>query len=93
MNTLYIIGNGFDLAHGLKTSYSDFLLWYLKQCVEKMDYLEYKDCLLSLKGPCDIAAMDKVDSIDKLFKFLKHIFHFFYSIVSFYCFISTKTSI
>jgi len=26
MNYLYIIGNGFDLAHGLKTSYNDFLL-------------------------------------------------------------------
>lgn len=30
MNDLYLIGNGFDLAHGLKTSYNDFLLWYLK---------------------------------------------------------------
>lgn len=29
MNKLFIIGNGFDLAHGLKTSYEDFLLWYL----------------------------------------------------------------
>lgn len=27
MNDLYLIGNGFDLAHGLKTSYNDFLLW------------------------------------------------------------------
>lgn len=26
-NTLYIIGNGFDLAHGLKTSYQDFKMW------------------------------------------------------------------
>lgn len=31
MNKLVIIGNGFDLAHGLKTSYSDFILWYLKK--------------------------------------------------------------
>lgn len=29
MNHLYILGNGFDLAHGLKTSYRDFVLWYL----------------------------------------------------------------
>ena len=29
MNRLIIIGNGFDLAHGLKTSSSDFLLNYL----------------------------------------------------------------
>lgn len=27
MNRLIIIGNGFDLAHGLKTKYSDFLDW------------------------------------------------------------------
>jgi hypothetical protein len=27
-NKLVIIGNGFDLAHGLKTKYSDFMLWY-----------------------------------------------------------------
>jgi hypothetical protein len=30
MNRLIIIGNGFDLAHGLKTSYHDFILHYLK---------------------------------------------------------------
>lgn len=29
MNRLVIIGNGFDLAHGLKTSYNDFIRWYL----------------------------------------------------------------
>ena len=31
MNRLIIIGNGFDLAHGLKTSYHDFILDYLKE--------------------------------------------------------------
>jgi|SRR5690554_4872768 len=30
MNRLIIIGNGFDLAHGVKSKYEDFLLWYLK---------------------------------------------------------------
>ena len=29
-NKLILIGNGFDLALGLKTSYNDFLFWYLK---------------------------------------------------------------
>ena len=28
MNRIILIGNGFDLAHGLKTSYSDFIDWY-----------------------------------------------------------------
>jgi hypothetical protein len=33
MNKLILIGNGFDLAHGLKTRYSDFLLWYVNKTV------------------------------------------------------------
>ena len=39
MNKLILIGNGFDLAYGLKTKYDDFILWYfnnaLKGLVEK----------------------------------------------------------
>jgi uncharacterized phage-associated protein len=31
MNRIIIIGNGFDLAHGLKTSYRDFLIWHEKK--------------------------------------------------------------
>ena len=31
MNRLVLIGNGFDLAHGLKTSYMDFINWYWDQ--------------------------------------------------------------
>ena len=28
MNRILLIGNGFDLAHSLKTSYADFIDWY-----------------------------------------------------------------
>ena len=28
MNRIVLIGNGFDLAHGLKTSYKNFIDWY-----------------------------------------------------------------
>lgn len=35
MNRLVIIGNGFDLAHGLKTSYQDFFGWYWDDLVVK----------------------------------------------------------
>lgn len=35
MNRLIIIGNGFDLAHGIKTNYHDFILHYLKNCLIK----------------------------------------------------------
>lgn len=31
MNRLVLIGNGFDLAHDLKTRYEDFIYWYWKQ--------------------------------------------------------------
>lgn len=36
MNRLVLIGNGFDLAHGLKTSYSDFINWYWAQWGEQL---------------------------------------------------------
>ena len=35
INKLFLIGNGFDLALGLKTSYNDFLLWILKENIIK----------------------------------------------------------
>ena len=31
MNILYIIGNGLDIAHHMKTSYQDFFKFYLVQ--------------------------------------------------------------
>ena len=31
MNRLVLIGNGFDLAHDLKTSYADFINWYFEK--------------------------------------------------------------
>lgn len=39
MNRLILIGNGFDIAHGLKTSCADFINWigWFKHFKEKMD--------------------------------------------------------
>jgi hypothetical protein len=50
MNRIIIVGNGFDLAHGVKTSYKDFIEWYFGKVVEKLkrDYY-YKDDLLEIK--------------------------------------------
>jgi hypothetical protein len=52
MNRLILIGNGFDLAHGLKTSYNDFILWYLKKSfTETVNYpWYYEDELISIKN-------------------------------------------
>lgn len=45
MNRIIIIGNGFDLAHGLKTSYANFIDWYWEKKIldlrnEKWDILD-----------------------------------------------------
>ena len=36
MNRIVLIGNGFDLAHGLKTSYADFIDWYWEHVKHKI---------------------------------------------------------
>lgn len=36
MNRLIIIGNGFDMAHDLKTSYKDFINWYYDQRIQAL---------------------------------------------------------
>lgn len=56
MNRLIIIGNGFDLAHGLKTRYSDFMLDYLKGALIKANSGDifdrnYTDKLIRLSKP------------------------------------------
>jgi hypothetical protein len=35
MNRIILIGNGFDLAHGLKTGYRDFMNSYWKDIAKK----------------------------------------------------------
>lgn len=32
MNRIVLIGNGFDLSHGLPTNYESFIQWYWEQC-------------------------------------------------------------
>ncbi len=56
MNRIILIGNGFDLAHGLKTRYEDFINWYwdrwlhmLRLCHEKS--LSDGLCTFTLKSP------------------------------------------
>ena len=52
MNRLVIIGNGFDIAHGLKTSYMDFINWYLEQRLNVLlaeNPKVSKDCLCEFK--------------------------------------------
>lgn len=40
MNRLIILGNGFDLAHGLKTSYTEFLEFYFNNAFQESPYTD-----------------------------------------------------
>lgn len=49
-NRLVLIGNGFDLAHGLKTSYNDFLNWYMCNSFDEFcSKGNFEDNLVSMK--------------------------------------------
>lgn len=59
MNRLVLIGNGFDLAHGLKTSYKDFIYWYWDQWGNRLlSSLEKSDtdglCLFKIKDNVEV---------------------------------------
>jgi len=50
-NKLTIIGNGFDLAHGLKTSYKNFLDWYMcKSFAQFCKDRHYTDTLITISN-------------------------------------------
>lgn len=74
MNRLVIIGNGFDLAHGLPTSYKDFIEDYF---VEKMNVFlterVYEDVLISVKYLQSILPLktDIFRTMDEVVVFLK----------------------
>jgi len=71
MNKLVLIGNGFDLAHGLKTSYSDFILWYLnKSSAALISNTLYEDELITMKSQQRI-KFDEYTSIKHCFELQK----------------------
>lgn len=51
INRLILIGNGFDLAHGMETSYLDFIFWYLEQALDQAGSRggPYNDLFLSIE--------------------------------------------
>ena len=59
MNRLIIIGNGFDMAHGLKTSYMDFIDWYWAQRVNTFANNTTK---VSKDSLCRLIIKDNSDS-------------------------------
>jgi len=59
MNKLIIVGNGFDIHNGLPTRYSDFLKWYLNNCLNTAFKIFFDNVPLN---------NDFILSIDDLFK-------------------------
>ena len=57
MNRIILIGNGFDLAHGLKTRYADFIDWYWRQ---QGLHLLYGRGRIVEDGLCLFKLLDKV---------------------------------
>lgn len=65
MNRLVLIGNGFDLAHGLKTGYKDFITDYLwKSFNEFAQKKTYDDALINISANVGSQAItEKLDPI------------------------------
>lgn len=77
INRLFLIGNGFDLSLGLKTKYTDFLLWLLKReivnainsGIQEAPFDKYKGKYNSLYEEYDILRLNGY-SESKLFDVL-----------------------
>jgi hypothetical protein len=52
MNRIILVGNGFDLAHGLNTSYKDFINYYLESVFKRFreQHFRYSDPLISIQS-------------------------------------------
>lgn len=73
MNQLIILGNGFDLAHGLKTSYMDFMLWYLNKVTHNVNtYGKYSDKLINIEKSKIQSYSAEVRSIEDFEKFISN---------------------
>lgn len=59
MNKLVLIGNGFDLAHGLKTKYHDFIMWYLNGVFQELsNNYKYTDSLITASSRQNIGHLN-----------------------------------
>lgn len=73
-NRMVIIGNGLDLALGLKTTYTDFLVDYLKSCVERARQETYQDTLFKIDRVSQIYtdSHNSLSSMQDWHKMLTH---------------------
>lgn len=74
MNRIIIIGNGFDLAHEMKTSYRQFIDYYWKNCIEEIEKLpvgiiDYDNDEINIKiGPLKEFNSDNYNDFNETLK-------------------------
>lgn len=76
MNRIILIGNGFDLAHGMKTSYADFIddYWQTKKQEMFDSYIgkEYQDdCIFIARVP-NVKFIEPENEYDSILRSLNH---------------------
>ena len=77
MNRIILIGNGFDLAHGLPTSYADFIRGYnitLKLGLLEGEYERYDGlCSVNISDPEDRKTLEQFRWMlqDNTFRFIR----------------------
>ncbi|MGG2113412.1 bacteriophage abortive infection AbiH family protein [Lysinibacillus pakistanensis] len=64
MSKLFVIGNGFDISHGLKTSYDDFRKYLISDTKIKTDYLIVPESQMDQDGGM---LYDEVEVLSMLF--------------------------
>lgn len=73
MNRLILLGNGFDLAHGLKTSYNDFIKWYFKKCLMASSFRPYEDPLIIVQKMDYYFGLGIPNQLDDYIDILYHV--------------------
>lgn len=69
VNRVIIIGNGFDLAHGLKTSFKDFIEDYVYQILNNIKLkFKHNDPLLSINSYATFHHLNKSFSLSEAYK-------------------------
>lgn len=80
MNRLIIIGNGFDIAHGLKTRFSDFVNYYLTKVWKRLnktgEYNYEEDPLIKIINSLEFFKENDLQFLqEKAYKTFKKIYH------------------
>ena len=71
MNRLILIGNGFDLAHGLKTSYKDFITDYFCNAIDVFfENNKYADEFIEIRCKYVTGADDNYKTFEDVKKFI-----------------------